>query len=77
MSEFINVLEADKLPLNAIDRFIGIDTDGNIKTSTIVIDRFLDDQSTNAVANSVVTTAIKEMQETVGNIDVMLLEIIG
>ena len=77
MSEFINVLEADKLPLNAIDRFIGIDTDGNIKTSTIVIDRFLDDQSTNAVANSVVTTAIKEMQETIGNIDVMLLEIIG
>lgn len=77
MSEFINVLEADKLPLNAIDRFIGIDTDGNIKTATVVIDNFMDDLSTNAVANKVVTTAIKEMQETIGTIDVMLLEIIG
>jgi hypothetical protein len=77
MSEFINVLEADKLPLNAIDRFIGIDTDGNIKTATVVIDNFMDDLSTNAIANKVVTTAIQEMQETIGNIDVMLLEIIG
>lgn len=77
MSEFINVLEADKLPLNAIDRFIGIDTDGNIKTATVVIDNFMDDLSTNAIANKVVTAAIQEMQETIGNIDVMLLEIIG
>ena len=48
-----------------------------LKTVVFEYDNFMDDLSTNAIANKVITTAIQEMQETIGNIDVMLLEIIG
>lgn len=77
MGDFINILEVDKLPLNAIDRFIGVDKDGNVKSATVDVDGFLDEQSDNAVSNKVVTKAIKAIEETIGDIDVMLVDIIG
>lgn len=54
MNEFLNVLEVDKLPLNKMDRFVGVDQDGNIKTATFKIDSELDKESDNAVSNKAV-----------------------
>lgn len=77
MDNYLNILEVDKLPLNEIDRFIGIDVDGNIKTASVVVDEFLDDTSDNAVSNKAVAIAIGEMRSTIGEIDTVLLEILG
>ena len=77
MNEFINILEVDKLPLNAIDRFIGVDKDGNVKSSSVVIDAMLDTESDNAISNKVVANAIADIESTIGDIDTMLLDIIG
>ena len=77
MSEYINILEVDKLPLSAIDRFIGIDKDGNVKSSSVVVDTMLDVESDNAISNKVVTKAIADIESTIGDIDTMLLDIIG
>ena len=63
MNEFLNVLEVDKLPLNKMDRFVGVDQDGNIKTSTIKIDDTLDKESNNAISNKAVTVTLETYRQ--------------
>jgi 2',3'-cyclic-nucleotide 2'-phosphodiesterase (5'-nucleotidase family) len=63
MNEFLNVQEVDKLPLNKMDRFVGVDQDGNIKTSTIKIDDTLDKESNNAISNKAVTVTLETYKE--------------
>lgn len=77
MNEYLNVLEVDKLPLDAMDRFLGIDVDGNIKTASIIVDSVLDDASNNAISNKVVASAIRNLEIIIGDIDIMLIDIIG
>lgn len=67
MNEFLNVLEVDKLPLNKMDRFVGVDQDGNIKTATIRIDSELDKESDNAISNKVVTVTLEAYRQDLTN----------
>ena len=77
MSDYINILTVDKLPLNEIDRFVGVDKDGKIKSAAIAVDSFFDNKSDNAIANKIVANAIADIEQTIGEIDVVLLDIIG
>lgn len=63
MNEFLNVQEVDKLPLNKMDRFVGVDQDGNIKTASVVVDSELDSESVNAIANNVVTETLQTYKQ--------------
>jgi hypothetical protein len=63
MNEFLNVLEVDKLPLNKMDRFVGVDQDGNIKSASIVVDTELNEESDNAIANKTVVESLEAYKE--------------
>lgn len=51
MSEFINVLEVEKLPYNQIDSLIAIDPDNKIRRTAIDIDQEVIPESTNPVSS--------------------------
>jgi uncharacterized protein YicC (UPF0701 family) len=65
MNEFLNVLEVDKLPLNKMDRFIGVDVDGSIKSASVIVDSELNEDSINAIANNTVTKSLRAFKEDV------------
>lgn len=51
MSEFINVTEVEKLPINKIDSLIAIDDNKNIKRAYLTIDQEVIPESTNPVSS--------------------------
>lgn len=51
MSEFVNVTEVEKLPLNKVDSLIAIDYNNNIKRTAIKIDQEVIPESTNPVSS--------------------------
>lgn len=67
MNEFLNVLEVEKLPLDKMDRFIGVDQDGSIKTASVVVDTELNSESGNAIANNVVTESLESYKRNLDN----------
>lgn len=67
MNEFLNVLEVKKLPLDKMDRFIGIDQDGSIKTASVVVDTELNSESGNAIANNVVAESLESYKKDLDN----------
>lgn len=51
MSEFINVTEVEKLPLNKVDSLIAIDANKRIKRTAITVDQEVIPESTNPVSS--------------------------
>lgn len=51
MSEFINVTEVEKLPLNKVDSLIAIDANNRIKRTAITVDQEVIPESTNPVSS--------------------------
>lgn len=51
MSEFVNVTEVEKLPINKIDSLIAIDDNKNIKRAYLTIDQEVIPESTNPVSS--------------------------
>lgn len=66
MSEFVNVTEVEKLPLDKIDSLIAIDADKNIKRTSITVDQIIDEDSTNPISSKGVWDAIEEFRGEVG-----------
>lgn len=58
MSEFINVTEVEKLPINKIDSLIAIDANKNIKRTSITVDQEIDADSTNPISSKGVYDAL-------------------
>lgn len=63
MSEFINVLEVEKLPLNVVDSLVAIDADKNIRRTFITVDQEVDPDSTNPVSSK----GVYDIIEVLGN----------
>lgn len=66
MSEFVNVTEVEKLPLDKIDSLIAIDADKSIKRTSITVDQVIDEDSTNPISSKGVWDAIEEFRGEVG-----------
>lgn len=66
MSEFVNVTEVEKLPLDRIDSLIAIDADKNIKRTFITVDHEIDADSTNPISSKGVFDALEELRGDVG-----------
>lgn len=66
MSEFVNVTEVEKLPINDIDSLIAIDADKNIKRTSITVDQELVEDSTNPISSKGVFDALEELRGDVG-----------
>lgn len=62
MSEFVNVTEVEKLPLDRIDSLIAIDADKNIKRTSIKVDSEVKSGSTNPVSSDGVFDALEELR---------------
>lgn len=66
MSEFVNVTEVEKLPINKIDSLIAIDANKNIKRTSITVEQEIDADSTNPISSKGVYDAIDEVRGDVG-----------
>lgn len=66
MSEFVNVTEVEKLPLDRIDSLIAIDANKNVKRTSITVDQEIDADSTNPISSKGVYDAIDEVRGDVG-----------
>lgn len=66
MSEFVNVTEVEKLPLDRIDSLVAIDPDKNIKRTSITVDQELVEDSTNPISSKGVFDALEELRGDVG-----------
>lgn len=76
MSEFVNVTEVEKLPLGMIDSLIAIDSENNIKRTSIKVDSEVKSGSTNPVSSDGVFDALEELRGETGNtIDDVRLDI--
>lgn len=51
MSEFVNVTEVEKLPLNKVDSLVAIDSNNNIKRTAVTVDQDVIPESTNPVSS--------------------------
>lgn len=76
MSEFVNVTEVEKLPINTVDSLIAIDADKNIKRTSIKVDSEVKSGSANPVSSDGVFDALEELRgETGNNFDDVRLDI--
>lgn len=66
MSEFVNVTEVEKLPLDRIDSLVAIDPNKNIKRTSITVDQELVEDSTNPISSKGVFDALEELRGDVG-----------
>lgn len=66
MSEFVNVTEVEKLPLDRIDSLVAIDPDKNIKRTSIIVDQELVEDSINPISSKGVFDALEELRGDVG-----------
>lgn len=65
MSEFINVTEVEKLPIDRVDSLIAIDANKGIKRTSITVDQVIDEDSTNPISSKGVWDALEEFREDV------------
>ena len=66
MSEFVNVTEVEKLPLDRIDSLVAIDPNKNIKRTSIIVDQELVEDSINPISSKGVFDALEELRGDVG-----------
>lgn len=66
MSEFVNVTEVEKLPLDRIDSLVAIDPDKNIKRTSIIVEKELVEDSINPISSKGVFNALEELRGDVG-----------
>lgn len=66
MSEFVNVTEVEKLPLDRIESLVAIDPNKNIKRTSITVDQELVEDSTNPISSKGVFDALEELRGDVG-----------
>ena len=66
MSEFVNVTEVEKLPLDRIDSLVAIDPNKNIKRTSIIVDQELVEDSINPISSKGVFNALEELRGDVG-----------
>ena len=72
MSEFINVTEVEKLPINKVDSLVAIDANNHIRRTSITVDQVLDEDSTNPISSKGVRDALEELR---GEIDVNIEDV--
>ena len=66
MSEFVNVTEVEKLPLDRIESLVAIDPNKNIKRTSIIVEKELVEDSTNPISSKGVFNALEELRGDVG-----------
>lgn len=66
MSEFVNITEVEKLPLDRIESLVAIDPNKNIKRTSITVDQELVEDSTNPISSKGVFDALEELRGDVG-----------